>query len=181
MIHAFSIDGCLPFKRQLGSTSPTLEVPVWAILFNAFWLTVFGLLIFGSTLAILAVQSASVVMLQCSYVPVLILMLLRGRSFIRDNNVKQEYSMGKTFGPIANVIAICYIAVTTTFFLFPSVLPVSSASLMNYAVVVVAVAVILSVLLWYGYARRNFSAPQDIIEFEIADSRQSQRSNESVV
>jgi len=166
MIQSFSKDGCLPFKQYLGVVNPRLETPVWAVLFTTAWLTVFGLLIFASPVAVLAVQSASVVMLQVSYLPVIFLFLIRGRRWLNDMGVIRTFTMGR-LGSTANIIALSYIGITTVFFLFPSVYPVSSPSLMNYSVVVLAISALLAMINWYTYARSRFTAPQGLIDVHV--------------
>lgn len=79
MIQSFANDHNLPGQRWLGKTDPRFEVPVWAVLFNAFWLIVFGCLIFAPPAILPAIQGASVVMLQISYVPTIFAMLFWGR------------------------------------------------------------------------------------------------------
>jgi choline transport protein len=164
MIQSFSKDGCLPFPRYLGASSPRWEVPVYAVLFNTAWLTIFGLLLFASPLAIVAIQSASVVMLQCSYLPVTFLFLFRGRKWVDEElRITRTFTMGKQWGPIINIIALAYISITTVFFLFPSVYPVTSASLMNYAVVVVVVSALLATVNWFVFVRNHFTAPLGLL------------------
>lgn len=164
MIQSFAEDGCLPMHRRLGSLHIRHETPVWAILFNAAWLTIFGALTFGSSLALLAVQSSSVILLQASYLPVIIIMLFHGRKVINDSQRVRRMSLGRIGGPIVNFISICYILVTNIFFLLPSTLPVNSASLMNYAVVVVILTIVFAVLNWLAYARKHFSGPREETE-----------------
>ncbi|PWN34642.1 amino acid transporter [Meira miltonrushii] len=164
MLQAFAKDGCLPFNKYLGHISLHTETPIYAALANLVFLTIFGALLFGSTIAVQALQSASVVMLQLSYLPSIVLHLLSGRKALRQRGgeIAQRLKLGSRYGPIVNICAICYICLTTVFFLLPPVIPVKSGSMMNYAVVVLAFCVLLALINWFLYARRNFQEPIDL-------------------
>ncbi len=103
-------------------------------------------------------------MLQLSYIPAIFLHLLHGRKSLRQQpeHIASRLRLGPTWGPIVNVCAIGYILLTSVFFLFPPVIPVVSASMMNYAVVVLAVVVLFAVINWFLYARRTFRGPEHI-------------------
>lgn len=163
MVQSFATDGCLPFAAHLGSVSARFETPLWAVAFNLGWLTVFGLMMFGSPIAITAVQSASVVMLQMSYIPSIALMLLHRRDWFSRLGCAQT-PLGQRWGPLVNVVALLYIAVTTVFFLFPAVYPVTMGSEMNYAVVVLVASVLLALANWFLIARTRFTEPRDIAD-----------------
>ncbi|MCO5590262.1 hypothetical protein L7F22_044231 [Adiantum nelumboides] len=165
MIHAYAIDGCLPFKSYLGHISPRYQVPIWAIMFNFAWITVFGLMALGSSLVILIIQSASVVMLQVSYIPVIILMVIRGRKWIASLDFKPTFNLGPRLGFITNLFALFYISIMTIFFLFPSVYPVTSPGDMNYAVVVFIAAIVLGLSNWFLFARKHYEQPNGLEEF----------------
>lgn len=162
MVQSFAKDGCLPLPHLIGSVSSTLETPVWAALLNLFFLTIFGLLLFGSSLAVQGVQSASVVMLQSSYIPAILAHIFYGRKTVLSSRLKPFLSFGEVFGPILNVAAIVYIFITTVFFLFPSVYPVKNASMMNYSVVVLAISLSLAATNWFLYARQHFRGPLNV-------------------
>lgn len=161
MLQAFAKDGCLPFNKHLGHISLRTETPIYAALANFIFLTIFGLLLFGSTIAVQALQSAAVVMLQLSYLPPIVLQLFSGRKILSEkgSKIQQRLKLGTKIGPIVNILAICYICLTTVFFLLPPVVPVQTASMMNYAVVVLVFCVLLAFVNWFVYARRNFEEP----------------------
>ena len=66
MVQAYAADGCLPFNSKLGKVSERYEVPVYAVLFCCVCYGLFGVVLFGSVLAVQAIVSASVVLLQLS-------------------------------------------------------------------------------------------------------------------
>ncbi|GAC93394.1 choline transport protein [Pseudozyma hubeiensis SY62] len=176
MVQAYANDGCLPFKNKLAYVSPKLEVPVYAVLFCCFWYTVFGLILFGSVIAVQAIVSASVVLLQLSYIVPIAGMLFRGRRRIFSPSENDDdddeitiptdikYTLGPVFGPLVNTAALCYIAVTTVLFLMPSYIPVTSGSLMNYSVVVVGTTTLLATINWFVFARKTYTGPKDFRE-----------------
>lgn len=176
MVQAYANDGCLPFQKKLAHISPKHEVPVYAVLFCCFWYTVFGLILFGSVIAVQAIVSASVVMLQLSYVVPIAGMLFGGRKRIfnasggsgDEQDVDDipipsdiKYAMGPVWGPVINTAALCYIVVTTVLFLLPSYIPVTSGSLMNYSVVVVGTTLVLATVNWFASAREHYTGPRD--------------------
>lgn len=164
MIHAYAVDGCLPFKAYLGRISTRYQVPIWSIMFNFAWLTIFGFMTLGSSLVILIIQSASVVMLQVSYIPVIVLMVIRGRKWIAGLDYKPTFNLGPRLGFATNLFALCYISVMTIFFLFPSNYPVTTAGKMNYAVVVFFTAVLLGICNYLLFARKHYIQPHGLEE-----------------
>lgn len=174
MIQAYANDGCLPFRSKLAYVSPRFEVPTYAVLFCFGCYVVFGVILFGSVIAVQAIVSASVVLLQISYVVPIAGMLFGGRKRIYGAQDQQDeevpipkdikYSLGPVLGPIINSAALAYIAVTTVLFLFPSYIPVTSGSFMNYAVVVVATTIFLATINWFVFARKDYAGPRDFKE-----------------
>ena len=164
MLQAFASDQSVPLHRFVGHVSRRTQTPVWAALSNLVFLIIIGLLLFGSSIAVQALQSSAVVLLQLSYIPSLTLHLVHGRTVLRQQSdkVAARLRLGPSWGPIINVCAIVYILLTTVFFLFPPVIPVTSGSTMNYAVVVTAIVVLLAVVNWFAFARRHFRGPKNV-------------------
>ncbi|CDS00943.1 related to GABA permease [Sporisorium scitamineum] len=175
MVQAYANDGCLPFKSKLGSISSKHEVPVYAVLFCCTCYAIFGVILFGSVIAVQAIVSASVVLLQLSYVVPIAGMLFGGRKRIfnaerSDNDDDDDevpippeikYTLGPILGPIINAAALSYILLTTVLFLLPSYIPVTSPSLMNYLVVVVGTTFALAAVNWFAFARKRYLGPKD--------------------
>lgn len=177
MVQAYANDGCLPFRKKLAYVSPKYEAPVYAVLFCCCCYTVFGVILFGSMIAVQAIVSASVVLLQLSYVVPIAGMLFGGRKRIFNLTAAEKesdeldeipipsdikYTLGPVFGPIINTAALCYISLTTVLFLLPSYIPVTSGSLMNYSVVVVVTTMLLALINWFAFARRGYTGPKDL-------------------
>ncbi|SPO25753.1 related to GABA permease [Ustilago trichophora] len=179
MVQAYANDGCLPFKNKLARVSPKYEVPVYAVLLCAACYAVFGVILFGSVIAVQAIISSSVVLLQLSYVVPIAGMLFSGRNRIFkrtsssiDQNCDDDddeipiptdikYTLGPILGPIVNTAALCYIALTTVLFLLPSYIPVLSGSMMNWSVVVVGTTFFIATVNWFLFARKDYTGPKN--------------------
>ncbi|CBQ73186.1 related to GABA permease [Sporisorium reilianum SRZ2] len=182
MVQAYANDGCLPLQSKLGSISPKYKVPVYAVLFCCTCYAIFGVILFGSVLAVQAIVSASVVLLQLSYVVPIAAMLFGGRKRIfnalqrsQDDTEDDDddeiplpasikYSLGPVLGLVINAAALGYILLTTVLFLLPSYIPVTSPSLMNYSVVVVATTLVLAAVNWFAFARKRYTGPKGFRE-----------------
>ncbi|SPO25462.1 related to GABA permease [Ustilago trichophora] len=176
MVQAYANDGCLPFKNKLAKVSPDYEVPVYAVLLCGACYAVFGVILFGSVIAVQAIISSSVVLLQLSYVVPIAGMLFGGRKRIFNPSIDKnnddvddeipipteiKYKMGPILGPIINTAALCYICLTTVLFLLPSYIPVLSGSMMNWSVVVVGTTFFIATVNWFVFARKDYTGPKD--------------------
>lgn len=69
MVWSFARDrGMGPASPWLGAVHPTFKSPLWSVVFVAFWILAFGCISLGSSVALNAIVSASVVLLQISYI-----------------------------------------------------------------------------------------------------------------
>jgi choline transport protein len=149
-----------PFTR----IHPVLKVPVWAIAFVSGWVVVFGLIFLGSSAALNAILSASVVLVQISYIITIALVLFRGNEVLEPAGYPvRTFTLGK-FRPIINVCALIFAIVTSVFFVFPGALPVSGPT-MNYVIVVVAIVTLMCAVTWIVDGRKHFTGPKNIVIF----------------
>ncbi|GAC97640.1 amino acid permease [Pseudozyma hubeiensis SY62] len=164
MSQAFARDKGLPFHGLFARISRKEEVPIPALVLTTCWVIVFGCVYLGSSSALNAILSSSVVLLQFSYIIPIALLLLRGRKIL-DNAVldQRRFNLGPTLGPITNTAAIAFVLFTDVFFLFPPEAEVTGSS-MNYTVVVVAVVALLSIVAWFVTGRKEFKGPLDMDE-----------------
>lgn len=139
---------------------PTLLVPAWSIIFSSVWVVIFGLIYLGSSVALNAIISASVVLLQISYLVPILLSLLRGHKVLGETH--GTWSLGK-WRPIVNGLAVVFILVTSVCFLLPPALPVSGTS-MNYVSVVIAIVGLLCLGTWIVDGRKHFDGPRELEE-----------------
>ncbi|EST05333.1 Amino acid/polyamine transporter I [Kalmanozyma brasiliensis GHG001] len=164
MSQAFARDRGLPFSNLFAKISTKNEVPIPALILTTTWVIVFGCIYLGSTSALNAILSSSVVLLQFSYIIPIVLLLVRGRKVLDDATPeKRHFDLGPRMGPVINVFAVLFVLFTDVFFLFPPELPVTGSS-MNYTVVVVAVVAIMSGAAWLLKGRKEFKGPLDMDE-----------------
>ncbi|GAA99595.1 uncharacterized protein L969DRAFT_16897 [Mixia osmundae IAM 14324] len=155
-------DGIIPFGNFFGKVNKRLQVPVNAIVLSVFIPIIFACIFLGSSAALNAILSSSVILLNISYsIPVAIL-LFRGRGVLRPPGVgKAPFSLGDTWGPPIAAFGVLFIVYTTVLFLFPPFLPVDGTT-MNYAVVVLAIVALLAAIWWFAWARTHYEGPKDI-------------------
>lgn len=164
MSQAFARDRGLPFSRVLARISSKEEVPIPSLIFTTIWVIVFGCIYLGSSSALNAILSSSVVLLQFSYIIPIILLVARGRKVLdQDNNQKRRFNLGPYLGPAVNLFSIAFVIFTNVFFLFPPDLPVTGTN-MNYTIVVIAVVAVLSATAWFIHGKSNFKGPLDMDE-----------------
>lgn len=141
MTHAFARDGGLPFSHVLARVSERWNVPVASLTLTSVLVVIFGCIYLGSTSALNAILSSSVVALNISYSIPIVLVLVRGRHLLRPaDQPAPTLTLGK-FGPIVNIVGLLFALFTSIFFLFPPDLPVDASS-MNYTVVVFGVVAV---------------------------------------
>lgn len=174
MTHAFARDGGIPFSKFFSRTN-SQGVPVPCVILGTVCVIIFGLIYLGSSAALNAILSSSVVFLYVSYSIPVIIILARGRHILRPPSLPEPtWTLGPILGPITNWIAVLFTLFTTVFFLFPPGLPVNGTN-MNYAVVVFGIirkshqhqlaklmVVIISVITWVVDGHKNFTGPRDI-------------------
>lgn len=168
---ALAADRGIPFSRFFASETKGVNVPVPAITLNTFWVIVFGCVYLGSSAALNAILSASVVLIQLSYSVPIILLLVRGRKLLDEVSFHvgpRHFNLGK-FGYVVNAWGVFFAIFTTIFFVFPSEVPVTSTS-MNYTVVVAfGVVPLLAGLSWAFHGRKFYNGPRNLdLALEIA-------------
>ncbi|RSH85658.1 hypothetical protein EHS25_003798 [Saitozyma podzolica] len=82
-----------PLSKSLREVHPTLKVPVWSISFVSAWTVIFGLIYLGSSVALNAILSASVVFMQISYIVPIFLLCWRGEAALE--NEQRVWSLGR--------------------------------------------------------------------------------------
>ncbi|PWZ03766.1 amino acid transporter [Testicularia cyperi] len=162
MTQAFARDKGMPFSGLLERIDR--EVPIPSLILTTVWTIIFGCIYLGSSSALNAILSSSVVLLQLSYIIPVALLLVRGRKVLDDANggEKRKFNLG-AFGPAINVFAILFVCLTDVFFLFPPDLPTTTTN-MNYTVVVVGIVAFLAITAWFVQGRKHFKGPLDMDE-----------------
>ncbi|KAI6152264.1 amino acid/polyamine transporter I [Pisolithus tinctorius] len=140
-IFAYSRDRALPFSSILSYVNKSTSTPVIAVWFVVILATLLGLLAFAGTQAIDAIFPLAI---NAVYIAYSITIAAR---WLGDNDFKRgPFHLGIFSLPIST-IAVLFMVFMNIVFLFPSV-PSTSATTMNYTVVVLGGVLGLS-LVWY--------------------------------
>lgn len=165
-IFAYSRDHALPFSSTLSRVNKSTGAPVNAVWFIVICASLLGLLAFAGTQAISAVFPLAVSAIYVAYT------IAIAARWLGDNNFKRgPFHLGIFSLPIS-IIAVIFMPFMLVIFLFPTV-PSTSATTMNYTVVVLGGVLGLS-LMWYYlpvYGGMHwFSGPVPNIERRNGDS-----------
>ncbi|GAA5850360.1 hypothetical protein JCM5353_004359 [Sporobolomyces roseus] len=169
MTHSFARDHGIPFSKFFAKSNPKTGVPDRAVYLTSTLVIIFGLIYLGSSSALNAILSSSVVFLNVSYCIPIALLIFRGRHLLEPESFPaRTWTLGPFLGPLANYVALAFTAFTTVFFLFPPVRPVTGSN-MNYAIAVFGFVFIVSAITWFAQGRKTFTGPRDLgALFELA-------------
>lgn len=152
-IWAFARDELLPLSRvwfRMNSRTGTPVPAVW--LYVALCITV-NLIGLGSHILMAAIFNVCAVALNWSYcIPILCKLIYPTRF------EKGAWSLGM-FGTFMNVYSIIWNVFLSVIFMLPTVRPVTTDN-MNYASVVLAVTLLISVIYWYLRGKRYYTGPR---------------------
>ncbi|KAE9572125.1 Choline transport protein [Colletotrichum fructicola] len=157
LVWAMARDNGTPFSRYLSHLHPRLNVPVRAILVQAVFNLLFGLLYLGPEVAFNAYIASCTLFLNLSYALPVMILLVRGRHVVAAS--PPEFYLGKgLFGYATNWISVLFVLVTSVFFCFPPAIPID-ISTMNYVTAVIGVFIIFAVGLWF-VKRKAYNGPK---------------------
>ncbi|KAM0786528.1 hypothetical protein ACM66B_001985 [Microbotryomycetes sp. NB124-2] len=161
MTFSFARDGGLPFSKFFARLNPRNGVPERSVVLVSVIVIIFGVLYIPSSSAFNAIISSSIVFLNISYSIPVALLLIRGRQALRPESFPDPtFTLGR-FGPVINLVALAFTSLTTILFLFPPEYP-TTASSMNYTVVVLGIIVIVAAVTWIVDGRKHFIGPRDL-------------------
>ncbi|KAK2923938.1 hypothetical protein FoTM2_016095 [Fusarium oxysporum f. sp. vasinfectum] len=140
----------------LSHLHPKLNVPVRAIVVQAVFNLLFGLLYLGPEVAFNAYIASCTLFLNLSYAAPVLILLIRGRQMVLSQ--PPEFSLGRVKGYIANYTAVIFVAVTSVFFCFPPAIPIN-VSTMNYVTAVLGIFIVFVTVLWLG-KRKSYEGPK---------------------
>ncbi|KAK1691107.1 amino acid/polyamine transporter I [Colletotrichum godetiae] len=139
-----------PMHRHLSKiASAPLHTPTWSLIFSASGTAIFGCLYLASDLAFNSLISTGLLLQYISYSIPVVLALSQGRS-----KFKHGPFWYPKLGFAANIVMLVWSAVALIFYCFPYYLP-AVADEMNYASAVLAGIAIITVSLWFFYAKKN--------------------------
>lgn len=139
LTYAFARDNAIIFSPKLATVSEKYGVPIYALLANGVVVAVIGFVYLGSTSAFNAMVATGLILLQISFAFPAALLLWRKRS-VRFLPKNRPFRLGP-FGWVANVLTIVFAVVALIFYSLPTVLPVTSSNMSEYAFLHLAVLI----------------------------------------
>ncbi|KAH7025166.1 putative amino acid permease family protein [Microdochium trichocladiopsis] len=152
MTWGFARDGGLPFSRYFAHVDPVWKVPVRALCLQGVLIGLIGVLYTFASTVLEAILSVSTIALTISYALPIVALVIAGRDKLPPGGT---FSLGKTFGPVANYVSLVYCAVTTVFFFFPGD-PDPAPEDMNYAIAVFGIMLVVAGAFWLVRGRREY-------------------------
>ncbi|ORY62519.1 amino acid/polyamine transporter I [Pseudomassariella vexata] len=150
---AFARDGAIPGAKYWKQVNSKLDVPANAMLLSMAVQILLGFLYFGSTAAFNAFSGVGVIALTASYAVPIVISLFDGRRTISTGS----FYLGK-LGLFCNIIAVGWSCLAIPLFCMPSYIPVDAAT-MNYASVVFAAFVLISLAWYMAWGKKNYAGP----------------------
>lgn len=150
----FAKHGGLPYGELLGRVSGEDLVPRNAVVFTTIVGAAISALVFGPHAILNAMYGATAITTSITFaIPITLLLMDKRRALSKSRYV----NLGKA-GVVLNVITLCWLLVLVTFLSFPLYIPVTAAN-MNYAIPAAAIAILLALVNWVLFARKNFVRP----------------------
>lgn len=125
---AFARDDAIPGAKLWAKVDTRLGVPVYSLALVTIVQMLLGLINLGSSSAFLAFVSVGVQALALAYAIPIAISLLNKRHEVS----KARWNLGRIFGPIANVLALLWIAFELVLFSMPTALPVTAVSMVRF-------------------------------------------------
>lgn len=161
----FARDGGLPWSQYFAKVDETWKVPARALWLQGGIIGLVGVLYTFATTALDAILSVSTIALTISYCMPIVVLLVVGR----DKLPPGDFSLGR-LGPVINWVSVFYCIITTVFFFFPNV-PNPSGADMNYAIVVFAAMMVVSVAFWVIKGRVTYMRTEEAEERRVEAMR----------
>ncbi|KAK1573526.1 amino acid permease [Colletotrichum navitas] len=157
LIWAMARDSGTPFSKYLSKLHPKLNVPVRAIIVQAIFNVLFGLLYLGPDVAFNAYIASCTLFLNLSYALPVMILLVRGRQLVTAN--PPVFTLGRgLFGYVVNWTSVLFVLVTSVFFCFPPAIPIN-ISTMNYVTAVVGIFIVYAAVLWFAI-KKSYNGPK---------------------
>lgn len=156
LVWAFARDNGLPFPRLFSRVHPQRKMPINALFLVCAISLLLNLIPIGSTVAFTAITSLATVALYISYIPPILLILIR-----KLEGRPPRYGPWRLgwWGIPINIFAIAYALYIIVFLAFPPTLPVTKET-MNYSGPICVGVIIISLLDWGFHGRKRFDLPQ---------------------
>ena len=127
LIWSFARDDALLFSGHLKRLHPRLNVPVWALLFNWFWVFVLGCIYLGSSTAFNAIVAPGLILEQVSFAIPSALLIYRRRDqrFLPSQG---WFRLGR-WGWVVNFTSVSWALIELVFYSLPPHLPVDGSNM----------------------------------------------------
>lgn len=157
-LYAFARDRGLPFSTAISSVSPTLNVPVVAILVGTVVQMAFVSIYFGTVTGFNTIIAIATEGFYLSYAMPLLVRLI---SMVNGTHrqLSGPWAMKPVLSAITNGVGLAYLLFACITFNFPSVSPVTSDN-MNYTSAAIGAIMFLALVTWFATARTRFSGPE---------------------
>lgn len=121
----------------LGQMHPTLEVPVWSLLFNYAIMFIIGCIYLGSSSAFNAFIGTGLVLQHISYAFPAVLLMYRKRSETWLP-ASAPFKLPGAVGWVVNIVTVCFAVVVLIFYDFPTVMPVTGSNMSEYCMILIS-------------------------------------------
>lgn len=128
LLWAFGRDNGFMFSGVFSTVHPGLEIPLWSLLINAFWVLVFGCIYLGSSAAFNAILNSAIILQIVSFAIPCTLLLWQKRSPLLLPE-SRSFKLPGAVGWIANIGVVITAIIQVVFFTFPPALPVSGSTM----------------------------------------------------
>ncbi|WOO79182.1 Choline transport protein [Vanrija pseudolonga] len=155
-IFAFAREGGAFAPKYLGAVHHKLQVPVWAVLFNVVFCSLFTLILLGSDTALNSLFNSAAGLIAAAYLPLIGMHLLNKRHLENPGPMR--------FGRIGwfyNASAVAYLSFTLIFYHFPYSYPFDKDSF-NYNIAIVPGLLGLGVLAWFTTGHKSYILNRNI-------------------
>lgn len=132
---SFARDHALMGSSFLGQIHPTLEVPVWSLLFNYAIMFIIGCIYLGSSSAFNAFIGTGLVLQHISYAFPAVLLMYRKRSETWLP-ASAPFKLPGVVGWVVNITTVCFAVVVLIFYDFPTVMPVTGSNMSEYSKII---------------------------------------------
>ena len=174
-------------KRYLSVVHPKLQVPVYALLFNAVVVFIIGFIFLGSSTAFNAFIATGLILQQATYaIPAALLMIVRARGGSHEGVQEvlprnRPFKLPAVVGWMVNIMTVVFAVVVVIFYNFPVSVSVTGSSMskskssipsilnvallivcsrLDYTSAVLGVMALFAAINWFAHARKSYHGPR---------------------
>ncbi|KAJ1324346.1 choline transport protein [Microdochium nivale] len=157
-LYAFARDKGVPFSNYFSQVSPTLHVPVQAVVVGFVLQALLGLLYLGNPTAFNAVLSLAIIGSYLTHLVPIVYMITRGRPRMRASQYG-SFALSKTVGYVVNVVSVVWILVVVVFSMFPLTMPVTAENMNYSSAVLVGWGAFGACFYYLGNGKKQYQVP----------------------